>query len=338
MTLISDYVVLWEWDDNSRVRFLRSQYQAYGSNSNFSFKVYADGHPKEISSLPASIAWHNDSYTYWEPVWTNTSPDFLDIEFQFDYTTTNAIVHAVLGLTKYASAAFTYSEPDVWDDIKRSFGDEPWPDRLYSVRFPTLEYLLFDSGPGSMAGSIDLYDLFDWETIQYHYNAGRLFRMSPYGSLEAYSEVDEKNIRLQQIRSLDEACKDQCVSLGGSDLRDIANFGKLTQRERNIIMDRLPDGKILAQYGIQTLTNNFIVAGHVSIDEFGGVQEITVSDCSAGYDLAGSLPAWVGSYGWKLTMEPVAATNIYKSVRADGAHAPAAKCLWKFKNLRDPDL
>ena len=342
-TITGDYVQ-WEWTSDesesifSEIRFYRDSWDCYTQNQPGglgAFEQYGtNGYPRVISSPAISVTWQTGSYRSWDKLWTETNP--VNYTISFDYDVTNASVHAILGLNKSAYGTWTYSEVDAWEEIKRRFGNEDW-NRVYSVRHPALELLLSDSGPDSMSASEGLYDGFEWETIKYHFDAGRLFRMSPYSASEARSKSESDTIRLQMLRALDIACKDKCVDLGGMDPRDLANFGRLTQRETNKILAQIPDLDIVAHYGVHTLTNDFIVAGHISVSD-DDPPLITVNDITAGYDSPSILPAWVASYGWTLYTDQVSATNVFKSVRADGAQAKVDKTLWKFKNLRDPDL
>lgn len=342
-TITGDYVQ-WQWTSDkserifSEITFYRDFWDCYTQNQPGGLGAFeqfgTNGYPRVISSPAISVTWQTGSYRSWDKLWTETNP--VNYTLSFTYDETNASVHAILGANKSAYGSWTYSGVDAWDEIKRRFGNEDW-NRVYSVRHPALELLLFDSGPGSMAASEGLYDGFEWENIKYHLGAGRLFRMSPYSASEARSKSESDTVRLQMLRALDVACKDKCVTLGGMDPRDLANFGRLTQREINKILDQIQDLDIVAHNGAHTLTNNFIVAGHISVSD-DDPSLVTVNDITAGYDSPSTLPAWVASYGWTLYTEQVSATNVFKSVRADGAQAKVDKTLWRFKNLRDPNL
>ena len=52
-----------------------------------------------------------------------------------------------------------------------------------------------------------------------------------------------------------------------------------------------------------------------------------------------SFPHTIGGYDWGLEVNYKGHTNaIYNAVRTDAHQAPVHKTLWKFKNLRDPNL
>lgn len=330
--------VQWRWTSDesesvfSEITFHRDFWDCYTQNQPGglgSFEQYGTNvYPRVISSPAISVTWQTGSYRRWDKLWTETNP--VNYTISFDYDLTNTSVHAILGLNKSAYGTWTYSEVDAWDEIKRRFGNEDW-NRIYSVRHPALELLLSDSGPGSMTAS------FEWENIKYHSGAERLFRMSPFSASEARSKSESDTIRLQMLRALDIACKDKCVALGGMDPRDLANFGRLSEREINQIKSKVLDEDVMATYGVNPLTNDFSIAGHITVSAQ-EPHEITVSDITAGYDILYPLPARVGSCGWTLHIDQVSATNIYKSVRADAHQAKVDKTLWRFKNLRDPNL
>ena len=331
--------VSWDWEDDQGYAlwlwYMFDDTQGFGNEACYDashmywYKTNIDGHPQYISSPQGSVEWESRTSRQWEVVetWTSGIPDY---RVGFEYDITNEDVRITLDIYKSARGLWTYSEEDTF---------YRWDDRICYQEFPTVQGLLYERGPQSGAGSQEAAPLY-WNDIDDHGGTGRVFRLSPRSSDRAQTKSQAVFVRNEIIRSLDEACKDKCVELGGPDPRVISEFGKLTGEDTSLVMEEVKYADITAQYVINSSeTNSFVVSAIVDVHDGGsGVPEITVSDCRAGYGEAFAPPAYVCDYGWTFSTADVATTNVNDDVRADGSQAQIKRTLWKFKNLRDPNL
>ena len=351
---VSGSQAVWEWSDGSSIEVSRDEY--YGpdydytwampvsSDPNASLELLTSGILSRVTFPAFAVRWESATNTAYECVWTNDTPSSLYYQIPIVYDVTNTTVRAMLGIDKHCRGSSTYSTEDVMDDVIGNFTrpySEDWG-RIYSQSRPTVECLISEVGSSARADSTNTAattifgDGFTWENIKSSYSARRKFRMNPYNA-EARAQNSADLVRFQMLQSLDAACKSECVSRGGWNIGNIASVGRITQAERVEIMDSVLDGNVNAAF-TTTVSNLFFVAGTVVVDD--GTPAISVSGCTAGYGTPSALPAYVGTYRWDLSLstDPAAYTNLYESARADGVQAPVVKTLWKFKNLRDPEL
>lgn len=327
--------VSWDWEDDQGYAlwlwYMFDDTQGFGNealydaNHMYWYTTNIEGHPQYISSPQGSVEWESHTYRQWEPVktWTGGIPDYA---VGFEYDVTNEDVRITLNIYKSARGIWTY--------VDNSIGAN-WDDRIIYQEYPTVQGLLYDIGPHSCESDYGL----NWDDIKYHGGSGRLFRLSPRSSDRAQTKAQAQFVLTEIIRSLDEACKDKCVELGGPDPRVLSEFGKLTDLDVTDVKNDIDSAEITAQYVIDAGNTNFVVSATVDVhDGEGGVPEITVSDCKAGYGEASAPPAYVCNYGWTFSTADAATTNINESVRADGTQKQIKRTLWKFKNLRDPNL
>lgn len=337
--------VFWIWDDSSSSSELgiwftynleESDYgnEVWWDSGNPAVSYYRNGireYPRILSTPSGSVTWQSRTVDVWEPVKTWTS-DIPDYSVGFKYDVTNANVRITLGIYKSARGIWTYLDNI---DSSMEYYYLRWDDRIFYQEYPTVQGLLYDIGPHSCGSDYDP----NWDNIKDYGGSGRLFRLSPRSSDRAQTKAQAQFVLTEIIRSLDESCKDKCVELGGPDPRVLSEFGKLTERDVKDVKDDIDSAEITAQYVIDAGNTNFVVSATVDVhDGEGGVPEITVSDCKAGYGEASAPPAFVCNYGWTFSTADAATTNINESVRADGSQKQIKRTLWKFKNLRDPNL
>jgi hypothetical protein len=228
----------------------------------------------------------------------------------------------------------------VIDRFQESYSGLDWS-RIYSLRRSELELLLSgkddDAHAGDMEPSGYSYEIFKWKR---NADMWRHFRMLQGAS--ARSLQDANNARYNFLANLSSACKSRCTELGGLPIGSINTIGKVTQSERTAFLNDLKKAEISGTLAVRSESDDedyyaaeyeepFHISGSVHIDEN---KQLVVD---AIYEP--ELPCLLGTCGWDLEVTfPNTASNIYRNARADGYQAPVRKTVWKFKNLRDPNL
>ena len=139
--------------------------------------------------------------------------------------------------------------------------------------------------------------------------------------------------RYDLLAALSAACKTKCVDLGGMPVSSIENFAKITADEQSAFLGDLSDAVTIVSFTISAPDDLYIEA------------EVHWDEESRSYILDRliypAIPMHIGSYGFSADAAgrwDNSTTNSYKAARADGWQAPVNKTLYKFKNLRDPNL
>ena len=336
--------VSWIWDDGSyMIMDYDERYDYYwtwcsstSTNGNFdSFDYYVTNITRQVKFPTVSIDWETTTRREWGLVYTNDGPAMLEYGIPVVYDVTNAAARAHLGMEKHTRGASTYSTGDavmrsIIDRFRRPV-NEDW-DRIFEQSRPTAECMISAVGPrAEMTNDV----AFTWEYIRYSQSPMRWFRMSPEDAA-ARTKAEADVVRWREIRSLDEACKAECVSRGGYDIKQFDTVSRLTQAEQAEIIAKADAGDLVANFAMVT-SNDFVIAATVAVSG-GYPPSVVVTDAAAGYGATNALPAWVGQYGWEVEPILIAVTNDYETVRADGVQAPVLKTVWKFKNLRDPAM
>ena len=241
---------------------------------------------------------------------------------------------------------------------------------------PTLEVMLSTKGTGA-AGFANNLDAMDWDELYrlHRSTSSREFRMNPDCAAASTRTASDYN-RLMMLRSIDSDVKDKFATLAGYAAPRVAEVGTLIAAgEETQIIDSLDRKKITMSFNVMPF--NFVEKVRQYIDwgseepyedyvrEYGWNsvtnQEydaiwidatFSVSDGSIGnfapYEIWGGdfyeYPDEDGSFllaeaFWSFgEVEADAVTNRYDAVAVDGHQNQAIKTLWKFKNLRDPNL
>lgn len=254
------------------------------------------------------------------------------IPVYYDLTNDTREVHAYFH--KGCEATFTYDDRDAMGDTTNRFAHpesaRDWS-RIYSMRRSELELLISANGDGSQSSHTlpSGEDSFTWQAIQNLQGSEREFRMLQGATERSQQRSDISRYNL--LAGLSSACKRKCREKGGLPIGEIKDIGKITQSEVDAYLDVLKSAKVGGTFRI-TGVNGF--AFEVDIHKEDGRYVIDAS--------APALPCEVGGCGWAcgISYNNSSVTNSYKykAARADGYQAPVLKTVWKFKNLRDPNL
>lgn len=285
--------------------------------------------------------YHSDTFGYW-PI-ENGEADF----------------NLRLGESKSAHA--TYTLPDAMsvrsnlvESITRNdifFWDNGW---IAERTMPTFEAMI------SATNCQDLVDVpfdegspvaMDWDDLAPSNGPQRVFRLSPEPT-PAESRVALMNSRVAILQGLDREVKSRFASLAGQSVTSIASASaNLTPSEsaelRAEIGAKHPPIHLVAStfqgaqeyYGYDDKIAYIVIDGHLDITS--GTAEAATIDYV--YDQA-NVPIVNNAYrfgNWGLTIAGagagMTATNC-PPVRVDGHQSQMLKTLWRFKNLRDPNL
>ena len=332
------YVVYW---------FNEDRCEFYFSDPFLDFEHSGGGAPpRNMQSAWLLVNWYEDYHKDLDNSHTLSPYDGIPVESSED----SVPVYAYASLGKYTHPVFTWEAPGTREDAIRRWA-EPNSEFLWgmrkSLRRSEMELLLWaadstyagDRSPSYIGPDADYNNGFNWENIK-NEDAGRSFRYLRGASSSSRSSADAA--RYNMLANLSAACRNRCAQLGGMHIESIDTVGRITGTERE---------RFLKSTGDAVATATFNITGNGEDEEGNGMM------CIGGYSddddwtiaflyyephesATPSYPFMIGEYGWEVevTYSFPDFTNMYESVRADGFQAPMHRSLWKFKNLRDPDL
>lgn len=339
-------LITWKWEgSNAEVRYNGANYLFYfkGDMGEYSIEVgtYVDASSVESSpgfsctSRSFAAKWSTSSYQ--EEMDITSTNTFIWSGVPVVYEGANVTNDAYASMVKNASATFTFAHAGNRDDIISSFNPSYYSlgwDRIQSLRRSELELMISARGEHSQSEdtSPSQDGNFTWEAIVDSGRAYRTFRMRN-GTAET-SLQSANYARYNLLAGLSAECKRECRDRGGIPIGAIEDFGKITREERESFFSVLGDAMVSGHFLIVG-SEDFLIKADVH--KSGSVYEV---DNIITPDFSNPRGVTIGSCGWTLSIDYDASsvTNRYRSVRADGYQAPVTKTLWKFKNLRDPNL
>ena len=203
-------------------------------------------------------------------------------------------------------------------------------DRIKTFCRSDLELLISGIDGHAMADSTSPWDNFGWEYLKPYAETNRYFRFLTGTSVSSRGAAESE--RYIQLMNLDIACKSKCVELGGMPIGSITDFGRITDAETALVFNDVKRAEVEAAFRVTGLEYDRY-EGRVLWNEDAGEYRVVFI-----YDPV-SFPHSVGRYGWNLEVKYEGHTNsLYRAARTDARQAPVHKTLWRFKNLRDPNL
>ena len=195
----------------------------------------------------------------------------------------------------------------------------------------------------------------DWDDIKWATNrTRRAFRMSPVAAPRSTVSASDYN-RWQQLNSLDQAVKSRFATIAGMGIDAAArNLVSFAAGEEQALKNQLQRQDLQLVVGLHPVHSGdlaLVVVAGVSIDENGLPVGTSIYEAhwwwyAEGGDNEGdwnyedvSADWHIGNYGF--SMSSVNITNQVidvRPVRVDGHQDQMVKTLWRFKNLRDPNL
>jgi hypothetical protein len=195
----------------------------------------------------------------------------------------------------------------------------------------------------------------NWDDVKWASNrTHRAFRMSPVAAPRSTVSASDYN-RWQQLNSLDQSVKSRFATIAGMGIDTAAqNLVNFAAGEEQALKNQLQRQDLQLVVGLQPVHLGdlaLVVVAGVSIDENGlpagtSIYEARwwwyaeVGDYEDNWNYEDVSADWhIGNYGF--SMSSVNITNQVidvKPVRVDGHQNQMIKTLWKFKNLRDPNL
>lgn len=344
---ITNEGVSWSWDGSPYTHVemtFGGQYTFYFNENLDDGKYQLQVSKNEYADLPSS--WTSPSVTV---TWASQTAEREywsegSVVFDTPWTILGSPPSGVLDYTpaayisKSASATFTYaSEESREETIRRfspSYSSLDWS-RIYSLRRSELELLISARGDGSQAHDTapSLSGDFTWNRIKDLSHSERVFRFLTGTTCTSLESANRARYNL--LSGLSSACKSKCIEQGGMSIGSIESVGKITGSERSAFYNDLKKAVISGGISILPASDDEAEPLHIS----GSVHHNESGDLVVDAIYSPRAPCVVGSVGWSLGVSiPNTASNIYNAARADGYQAPARKTLWKFKNLRDPNL
>lgn len=289
-----------------------------------------DPTPSQTIIIPSiSASWETSSYS--EEVYVYND-DPLTYAITVDpLTETNETRGVLASVNKDSSASFTdHTAATMGDIISRFSWYNFYWDRIKTFCRSDLELLISGTDGHAMADSTSPWDDFGWEYLKPYAETNRYFRFLTGTSVSSRGAAE--SARYIQLMNLDIACKSKCVELGGMPIGSITDFGRIADAETLLVFNDVKRAEVEAAFRVTGLEYDSY-SGRVLWNEDAGEYSVVSI-----YDPA-SFPHSVGRYGWNLEVKYEGLTNsLYRAVRTDAHQAPVHKTLWKFKNLRDPNL
>ena len=284
---------------------------------------------------------------------------------------TNATIALSRGVDKEVHATWTYSNADMTPEIKSRFAAYPdantWSNNYVAAQTrPTLDFMF--SATGITAGDYLYFSTnrteipaVAWDHIPAHtsnFTTNRYWRMNPVCAEESTrsdSDVNRHNMLIDLNNSVAAKFKNHTTF----DVNNVEGRATITQNEETRICGEL-DNKTVAIHPVIAPWFNW-TDGRSDLWGFGAKMEarfdlvdgVVTNFVPLNVHLEGSIEDYVditysyadengdiaiGSFHWQAEEVTVGETNNYQSVVVDGHQDQMIKTLWRFKNLRDPNL
>ena len=273
-----------------------------------------------------------------------------------DASATNYELSVICDIGKSAHVRYTTSREDQERAILERLDPHPntntW-NRSYVARQtrPTLEIMMAAAGDHARAdvGGDDLFDPLPWDAIKDISVSERFFRMNPLCAEATTKSASDYN-RLEMLRNLDIEIKDKCVELGGLDVSMAHHVADMKPEEEAAMIRGAQTAGAYLEFGVaynekfigMDSTNTYLyveyeIDGHGNLD----LWDLSTLTTNGTYRIDSDTPIYIGSYGWREALHPGSVpsyTGRYENVRVDAHQNQMIKTLWRFKNLRDPNL
>ena len=274
-----------------------------------------------------------------------------------DASATNHELIVRCDIGKSAHVRYTTSREDQERAILERLDPHPntntW-NRSYVARQtrPTLEIMIAAAGNHARAdvGGDDLFDPLPWDAIKDISVSERFFRMNPLCAEATTKSASDYN-RLEMLRNLDIEIKDKCVELGGLDVSMAHHVADMKPEEEAAMIRGAQTAGAYLKFGVtydekfigMDSTNSYLYVNY-EIDGHGNLDVLDVSTLTTNgmYRIDSDTPICFGTYGWRQSSYEgdtiPSYTGNYENVRVDAHQKQMIKTLWRFKNLRDPNL
>ena len=301
--------------------------------------IHADGleRARSLTTPSVTLTWNADYYTTEEEVSYSGQLQGDSIPIHWNPANTNATGYAYSTIHKTTSPTFTFASPETRALTISNFSWKNSPldwSRIHSLRRSELEMLLSARGVPGFASDTNAYDPsaqpFTWEATKNIPHSDRMFRMLQGTSATTLSNAD--NAQYNFLASLSSICKQECAEIGGMPIEAIDDVGKVSQSESAAFLADFKNAKVGATFSISGSSGEVFQADvHLEGDSY-------VVDA---IDTPVHFPYYVGGCEWGCYVDyeqSASITNQYRDARVDAHQAPVRKTVWKFKNLRDPNL
>ena len=298
--------------------------------------IYARGleRSRSLTTPSVTLTWNANPYTTEEEVFYSGQLQGDSIPIHWNPESTNATGYAYSTIHKTTSPTFTFASPETRALTISNFAWKSsaldWS-RIYSLRRSELELLLSARDvPSFAADESPSPGNFTWAEIDDIPHSDRQFRMLQGTAAQSLSNADTAQYNL--LAGLSAACKTKCEDIGGMPIGAIDDVGKVSQSESAAFLADFKNAKVRATFSISGSSGMVFQADVLKEGDSYVVDAI---------DTPVHFPYYVGGCGWNCYVDyqqSVSITNQYRDARVDAHQAPVRKTVWKFKNLRDPNL
>ena len=328
----------------------RYRFSAINTLANGAYALTFEGTgeiPSRWSSPTLTASWDTSTCEV-EEINTDYGP-LAPFALPVTYDSTNDSRVAYAGITKETQPTFTWAAEETRTATISRFASPysslDWS-RVKTLRRSELEVMLSATGGTYAYDTSPSPGAFNWEAIR-NYGGQREFRFLL--GTTANSLNDANAARYNMLAALSDACKRECADRGGMSIVTLSNVGRLTQDEKEVFLKDLKRAIVSGTFIVKGsedddpergIFNGMWIGGDKNGDDEWDVTELgRISNVPPDQPPSPFYPFLIGGCGWECSIEVNSSiTNSYKSVRADAHQAPVRKILWKFKNLRDPDL
>ena len=301
--------------------------------------MYAYGleRSRSLTTPSVTLTWNTDYHTAEEEVFYSGQLQGDSIPIHWNPESTNATGYAFSTIHKTTSPTFTFASPETRAHTISNFSWKNSPldwDRIHSLRRSELELLLSARGVPGFASDTNAYSQsdqpFTWAAIEDIPHSERVFRMLQGTPVSSLANAD--NAQYNFLASLSSICKQECAEIGGMPIGAIDDVGKVSQSESAAFLADFNNAKVRATFSISGSSG---VVFQADVLKEGDSYVVDAIDTPVHF------PYYVGGCGWNCYVDyqqSVSITNQYRDARVDAHQAPVRKAVWKFKNLRDPNL
>lgn len=275
---------------------------------------------------------------------------------------TNIVLGLNLGIHKSASGIWTNHGSDYQEDIIRSFTHTYMPTNLWTdgfiaeLAFPSLDVMLSTRGrvasrymndtglSGRTLKAAKRKMAWDYLATNAWSQSQRQFRMNPVYDAKGSLRESDLN-RYDMLQNLNIAVRDRFRDMTGTDASMVEERASIDPGDEQAIMDAIASTNTTAGIVVTSLSDWDTTADfftfRCAVDMYGDIVENVSGMFISGAEtwMGDDYSLAIGEAHWEVEeMQFAGPTNENAAVSVDAHQNQMIKTLWRFKNLRDPNL
>lgn len=303
-------------------------------------------------------------YDYSVPIGSGDVIHLQDFEIPIGYIPdgTNIVLDLNLGIHKSVSGIWTNHGSDYQEDIIRSFTHTYMPTNLWTdgfiaeLAFPSLDVMLSTRGrvasrymndtglSGRILKAAKRKMAWDYLATNAWSQSQRQFRMNPVYDAKGSLRESDLN-RYDMLQNLNIAVRDRFRDMTGKDASMVEERASIDSGDEQAIMDAIASTNTTAGIVVTSLSDWDTTADfftfRCAVDMYGDIVENVSGMFISGAEtwMGDDYSLAIGEAHWEVEeMQFAGPTNENAAVSVDAHQNQMIKTLWRFKNLRDPNL